>query len=78
MSGDLYKNSEAYIKVSGEGPKFKTERRLMQEDPFSPTLFNCVLTEIFRSIESEGKGLKIFVDGEWINNLKFADDMISD
>ncbi len=38
-----------------------------------PDLFNCVLEEVLGELDWKGKGIKI--DGEHLNNLRFADDM---
>ncbi len=43
-------------------------------DPLSPNLFNCVLEDIFREIDSEGRGIKI--DGEYLSNLWFVDNVV--
>ncbi len=42
--------------------------------PPSPNLFNAILEEIFRKLEWEGRVLRI--DGEYLNNLSFADDVV--
>ena len=44
---------------------------MRQGDPLSSTLFNIALEEIFR--DSDKMGLNI--NDEWLNNLRFADDV---
>lgn len=43
-------------------------------DPLSPSIFNIVLEEIFRSLDWKGRGLQI--SGEYLSNLRFADDLV--
>ncbi len=43
-------------------------------DPLFPNLFNAVREKIFRKFEWDNYSLKI--DGELLNNLKFADDIV--
>ena len=45
-----------------------------QGDIISPELFNAALEEILRNISWESKGINI--DGESINHLRLADDII--
>lgn len=40
----------------------------------SPILFNCVLEEVFRSLNWDGRGVDI--SGEKISNLRFAYDVV--
>ncbi len=47
---------------------------MKQGDPFSPNIFNSVLEEIFQKLDWEGKGVKI--NGQWLNNLRFAGDIV--
>lgn len=70
----LYYNSVAYIKLDTKGTCFQLGRGVKQGDPLSPNLFNSVLENIFRELNWEGKGIKI--NGMWLNNLRFADDVV--
>lgn len=45
-----------------------------QGDPLSYSIFNCVLQEIFSNMNRGGNGIKI--NGQWLNYLRFADDII--
>jgi len=40
----------------------------------SSTLFNCLLEEVFRKLEWSDKGVS--VNGSYLNNLRFADDIV--
>ncbi len=57
-----------------KGEEFKIEKGIRQGEPLSPNLFNSVLENIFRNMDWEGKGIR--VDGEYLNNLRFADDVV--
>ncbi len=71
---NLYQGTRARVKTDKTGGSINIERGVRQGDPLSPNLFNCILEEIFRRLEWEGKGIKI--DGEHLNNLRFADDVV--
>ena len=49
-------------------------RGVKQGDPMSPKLFTAALEEAFRNIDWSDKG--ILVDGEYLNYLRFADDIL--
>ena len=71
----MYRKAKAYVKIDRKkGPVFKITNGMKQGDPLSSNLFNCVLEEIFRKMDWEGKGIKI--GGEYLNNLRFADNII--
>ena len=57
-----------------EGEEFKIEKGVRQGDPHSPNLFNSALQEIFNRVNWGEVGLK--VNGERLNNLRFADDVV--
>ncbi len=70
----VYEETDAFIKIDRPGPIFPITRRVKQGDPLSPNLFSCVLQEIFRKLQWNNRGVKI--DGRYINNLRFADDIV--
>ncbi|XP_033118990.1 hemicentin-1-like [Anneissia japonica] len=45
-----------------------------QGDPISPKLFTAVMENIFRNLDWNDK--RILVNGEYLNNLSFADDIL--
>ncbi|XP_028178380.1 uncharacterized protein LOC114365882 [Ostrinia furnacalis] len=57
---------------------YRLERGVRQGDTISPKLFNAALENIFKELDWTSKG--IIIDGERLNNLRFADDiaLISD
>ncbi len=70
----MYENSRAYIKMDERGREFQISRGARQGDPLFPSLFNCVLEDIFRKLNWEQKGIKI--NGEFMNNLRYADGIV--
>ncbi len=68
----MYKRLKAQIITDREGEPFDIKRGMRQGDPVSLLLFNCA--EIFRNLDWENKGIKI--NGEYLNNLRFADDVV--
>lgn len=70
----IYKKSTAQIKTDKIGTKFKVERGVRQGDPISPILFSATLEQIFRDLKWENYGISI--NGEKLNNLRFADDIV--
>ncbi len=53
--------------------EFRIERWIKLGD-LSPKLFNRALEDIFRRLNWEGKGIR--VSGDYINNLRYADDIL--
>ena len=56
-----------------ESEKIRIKRGVRQGDTISPKLFTATLESIFRRLNWENKGVKI--DGEFLSNLLFADDI---
>ena len=71
---EMYTNLKANIITDKKGELFQIKKGVKQGDPLSPVLFICALEEIFRKLKWEGRGIKI--NGEYLNNLRFADDII--
>ena len=57
-----------------ESEKIRIKRGVRQGDTISSKLFTATLESIFRRLNWENKGVKI--DGEFLSNLRFADDII--
>lgn len=71
---NLYKESTSKIQTERKGPAFKIKKGVRQGDPLSPKLFSAVLEHIFRKIDWDTFGINI--NGEKLNHLRFADDLI--
>ena len=62
------------VHLHKESEKIRIKRGVRQGDTISPKLFTATLESIFRRLNWENKGVKI--DGEFLSNLRFADDII--
>lgn len=71
---EIYKISIAMIKMEKTGEPFSINRGVKQGDPISPNLFTALLEHIFRQIDWKNMGIN--VNGEYLNNLRFADDIV--
>ena len=71
---NAYNNATSLIKLDKESSKFPIQRGVRQGDTISPKLFNAGLEQIFRKLEWDSKGINI--NGEHINHLRFADDIV--
>lgn len=71
---EIYKDAKAYIKMDRAGKEFPIKRGVRQGDPLSSNLFNSVIQEIFDQLNWQTQGIKI--NGEFLNNLRFADDIV--
>ncbi len=65
-------DSSVTVHLHKESEKIRTKRGVRQWDTISPKVFTATLESIFRRLNGENKGVKI--DGEFISNLRFADD----
>ena len=70
----MYSDLEGRIVTDVKGEYFEIRKRLKQGDPLSPPLFTCALEKIFMETNWEKKG--ILIDGEYLNNLRFANDAV--
>ncbi len=71
---ETHRNAVGRVCLDNFGPYFEISRGVKQGDPLSPNLFNCLLEDIFQKMNWEGKVIKI--NDEFLNNLRFADDVI--
>ncbi len=71
---EMYSGLKAKIITDKEGRLLNIKKRGQTRDSLSPLLFNCVLQEVFRGLDWEGKGLNI--NGGKITNLRFANDVV--
>ncbi len=70
----IYENSKAYVSLDKKGNEFPIKGGLCQGDLRSPNFINYVQLEIFWKWNWEEK--KKRMNGEYINNLRYADDVI--
>lgn len=73
---ELYKDNTARIKLERKGKSFNIKRGVRQGDPLSPDLFNCVLENKMKKLQWEEKKFGIRINGKYLSNLRFADDVI--
>ena len=70
----IYVKGTATIKMHTETNKIKIKRGVRQGDTISPKLFSACLEEVFNKLDWDNKGIRI--DGEYLNHLRFADDIV--
>ena len=71
---DMGERSKMAVKVGQEvGEWFTTTIGTRQGDPISPNIFITYLERVMDVIQDNGTGIS--VQGEMINNLRFADDI---
>jgi exonuclease III len=70
----FYNKSTARILLDNTGDSFYIQKGVKQGDPLSPMLFNAALEAIFRQLKWEKLG--VCVEGTYLNNLRFADDIV--
>ena len=70
---ETYRNGTAQIKTEKTSEKIQIQKGVRQGDTLSPVMFTAAIEEIFKRIPSE-TGIKI--NGQILNNLRFADDII--
>ena len=69
----IYTDSSVTVHLHKESEKIRINRGVRQGETISPKLFTATLESIFRRLIWENKGVK--VDGEFLSNLHFADDI---
>eukprot|EP00973_Karenia_brevis_P045509 6302638-Karenia_brevis.AAC.1 len=76
---DLYSAQDGRIKGHTlRSRAFRIERGTKQGDPLSPALFNAVLEDVVRPLQTSWRrrGFGIRVRGTCLTNLRFADDIM--
>ena len=71
---DIYTESTVTVKTHKHTGQIKIQKGVRQGDTISPKLFTAVLEDIMRKMDWRDKGINI--DGERLNHLRFADDII--
>ena len=69
----IYQHNSSFIRLHKDSDPFRLEKGVRQGDTSSPKLFTACLEMIFRNLDWENKGIRI--DGEYLSNLRFADDI---
>ncbi|GFN78544.1 endonuclease-reverse transcriptase [Plakobranchus ocellatus] len=73
MIENIYKGATARIHIDNRiSEAFEIQRGVRQGDPISPKLFIAIIEQVFKEA-----GLKygINIDGEYLRDLRFADDV---
>lgn len=71
---NIYSTATSCVRLHEETSKFRIERGVRQGDTISPKLFNNLLEYMFKKINWDDLGINI--DGENLNHLRFADDIV--
>ena len=71
---NIYAKGTAVVRLHKDTEKIKIGKGVRQGDTISPKLFTACLEGIFRKFSWESKGIN--VDGEYLNHLRFADDIV--
>ncbi len=71
---DIYRDTTATIQLHKKSRKILISKGVRQGNTISPKLFTAWLEGILKKLEWNDFGFKI--DGEYLNNLRFADDIV--
>jgi hypothetical protein len=74
LLNDINKEAKAAVKLHKETREFSVRKGVRQGDSISPSLFTATLEHVFRRLNWDKYGLCI--NGERLNNLRFADDIV--
>ena len=70
----IYRHAKSYIRLHRDSEPFPIKKGVRQGDTSSPKLFTACLEKVFRNLHWNKKGIRI--DGEFLNHLRFADDIV--
>ncbi|CAH2240333.1 jg25875 [Pararge aegeria aegeria] len=71
----LYKNATMSVRIQDQTTKpIQLQRGVRQGDVISPKLFTAALEDVFKLLDWNGLGSNI--NGEYITQLRFADDVV--
>ena len=77
MIRNLYWDQSADVRIGGELSEYKLIKRgVRQGCVMSPDLFNIYSEMILRNLENYPLGLGVKINGENINNIRYADDTV--
>src|SRR3977135_3868128 len=71
---NIYNSRTLVIRLDKESNKFPIQKGVRQGDTLSPKLFNAGLEQVFRMLNWDNTGITI--NGEKLNHLTFADDIV--
>ena len=71
---NIYQNAKASVRLHEDTADFPIERGVRQGDVISPKLFTTLMEFMFKKVDFGDMGIKI--DGEKLNHLRFADDIV--
>lgn len=73
---NIYEHATFHVKIDEdlETDKIQIRRGVRQGDTISPKLFTLALEDVFKQLNWENVGINI--DGTFLNNLRFADDIV--
>ena len=74
LLADIYFNCTSRVQLHKESKPINIKQGVRQGDTISPKLFTSCLEDIFRSLNWEKRGINI--NGEYLNHLTFADDIV--
>ena len=73
----LYQNQEAAVRVESELSEwFNIKKGMRQGCPISLVCFNFYLEEVMRRTADEMSWVGMRISGKYLNNLRFADDVV--
>jgi ribonuclease HII len=74
LLANIYTNCTSHVQLHKESKPINIKKGVRQGDTISPKLFTSCLENIFRSLNWEENGIQI--NGEYLNHLRFADDIV--
>ena len=74
LSKDIHTDCMATFQLHRNSEKIPIIKGVRQGDAISPKLFTACLEEVFKNLTWENFG--IIVNGEYLNNLRFADAIV--
>ena len=72
----IYSNNFSFIQLHKDSTIFQPHKGVRQGNTILPKLFTACLEEIFKKLVGNEKKSGIKVDGEYLSNLRSADDIL--